>query len=203
MAEHVNDMDRQGPVLPEDWDINELPLDDALFLRLTRYANASDNMTDNLKRATLLGFGDRGVMVAPGALIRVQRKGAVGDHVFIGLYSYVNGDVRIGEHTLIGPHCSLSAGNHRYEPETGWFSGRTEPLEDSTIRIGAGSWLASHVVVTAGVTVGRANLICAGAVVTKDTPDHAIVAGIPARVVGAIDPETGAYTWFQDKDRSD
>ena len=62
--------------------------------------------------------------------------------------------------------------------------------------IGAGSWLASGVTVTGGVKLGRANLVCAGAVVTKSTPDYAIMAGIPAKQVGRIDPVTGEYHWF-------
>ena len=53
----------------------------------------------------------------------------------------------------------------------------------------------SNVTVTAGVHVGRANLVCAGAVVTHDTSDYAILAGIPARQVGHIDPASGAMVW--------
>ena len=78
----------------------------------------------------------------------------------------------------------------------GYFSARTEGDGDESIVIGYGSWLASGVTVTAGVKIGRANLVCEGAVVTKSTPDYAIVAGIPARVVGRIDPVTGVYHWF-------
>ena len=62
--------------------------------------------------------------------------------------------------------------------------------------IGTGSWLASNVMISAGVKLGKGNLVCAGAVVTKSTPDYAIVAGIPAKQVGRIDPETGEYHWF-------
>ena len=46
--------------------------------------------------------------------------------------------------------------------------------------------------------MGRANLVCAGAVVTKSTPDYAIMAGVPAKQIGRIDPETGEYIWFKD-----
>ena len=135
-------------------------------------------------------------MVAPGAIIRMADPSAVGHHVFFGLYTYVNGRVTIGNNVLIGPHCSLAAGNHKFDPSTGWFSARTEPDGDDSIVIGEGSWLASNVCVTGGVKLGRANLVCAGAVVTKSTPDYAILAGIPARQVGRIDPETGEYIWF-------
>lgn len=143
----------------------------------------------------MLGFGERGVLIAPGAVVRVKNKDAIGDNVFIGLYCYLNGDVRIGKNTLIGPHCSLTAGHHKFDPATGWFSARTEGDQNPTVVIGEGCWLASGVTVTAGVKLGRANLVCAGAVVTHDTPDYAIVAGIPAKVVGRIDPESGEYVW--------
>lgn len=167
---------------------------DDLFALLTRYCNQGDNETENLRRAEVLGLGGRHIRVAPGAIIRVKGD-KIGRNVFIGLYTYVNGDVTIEDDTLIGPHCSLTAGHHKFDPATGWFSARTEGDGEDGIRIGRGSWLATGVTVTAGVHVGRANLICANAVVTRNTPDYALVAGTPARVVGHIDPVTGEYHW--------
>ena len=58
--------------------------------------------------------------------------------------------------------------------------------------------MASNVTVTGGVRIGRANLICAGAVVTKSTPDYAIMAGVPAKQIGHIDAKTGEYCWYRD-----
>ena len=171
-------------------------ISDELFADLTYFCNESDNGPDNSHRAELLGLGNRGIRVAPGAIIRIP-KDQVGKNVFIGLYSYVNGNVTIEDNVLIGPHCSIAAGNHKFDPQTGWFSARTEPDGDDSILIGAGCWLASKVTVTGGVKLGKANLICAGAVVTKSTPDYAIMAGIPAKQIGRIDPETGAYIWFR------
>lgn len=172
-----------------------LILSEELFALLTAYANESDNEADNRRRAELLGFGGRDIRVAPGAVIRVKDREKIGRNVFIGLYAYVNGDVTIGKNTLIGPHCSLAAGNHKFDVKTGWFSARTEADGDDSIRIGEGSWLASGVTVTGGVKLGRCNLVCANSVVTKSTPDFAIIAGSPARQIGRIDPETGAYCW--------
>lgn len=174
-----------------------IPIDDELFAQMTAYCNQGDNYNDDKKRAELIGFAGRDVLVAPGAIIRIPLE-QVGNNVFIGLYSYLNGNVTVGDNVLIGPHCSLSAGNHKFDPKTGWFSARTEKDGDDSIVIGAGSWLASNVTVTGGVKVGRANLICAGAVVTKSTPDYAIMAGIPAKQVGRIDPVSGEYIWLHD-----
>lgn len=167
------------------------------FERFTRYCNQSDNQQDNLRRAQIIGFTGDDVKVAPGAIVRICDN-QPGNNVFIGLFSYINGDVTIGNNVLIGPHCSITAGHHQFEVATASFSGRT-PAADNPIVIGDGSWLASGVVVTAGVRIGRANLLCANAVVTKDTPDFAIMAGVPARQIGRIDAESGDYIWF-DKD---
>ncbi|MBQ2710209.1 MAG: acyltransferase [Clostridia bacterium] len=170
-------------------------ISDELFAELTKYCNESDNNIDNAHRAELLGLGGRDIKVAPGAIIRIPKE-QVGCNVFIGLYSYLNGKVTIGDNVLIGPHCSVAAGNHKFDPATGWFSARTEPDGDDSIVIGDGCWLASKVTITGGVKLGRANLICAGAVVTKSTPDYAIMAGVPAKQVGEIDPVSGEYIWY-------
>lgn len=178
-------------------DIKNIAIDESLFLQNVRMINAGDNLADDLKRAKLLGFPEeKNIRVAPGAILRFPYE-QCGEDVFFGLYIYVNGNVTVGDHVLIGPHCSIAAGNHKFDPATGYFSARTEQDGDDSIRIGDGCWLSSNVTITGGVKLGRANLICAGAVVTKSTPDYAIMAGIPARQVGRIDPETGEYLWGQ------
>lgn len=174
----------------------QINISDELFEQLTQYCNQSDNGPDDALRGELMGFGGRQVLIAPGAIVRVPDKASIGRHIFIGLYSYVNGPVTIEDDVLIGPHCSLTAGHHKFDPATGSFSARTDADYDNSIVISRGSWLATGVTVTAGVRVGRANLVCANAVVTKNTPDYAIMAGVPARQVGRIDPETGDYHWF-------
>ena len=172
---------------------------DELFELLTEYTHLTDNSRYNRRRAEILGIEAEGVTVAPGAIIRIPYEN-IGKGSFIGLYSYLNGKVTIGEHVLIGPHCSIVAGNHKYSPETGWYSARTEAGGDETVVIGDGCWLASSVTVTPGVKMGKCNLVCAGAVVTKSTPDYAIMAGVPARVVGKVDPESGKYEWLKGKE---
>ncbi len=169
-------------------------IDDKTFALLTEYTQGTNNRRDNLRRAEVLGFGGLETEIAPGANVRVKRE-QIGRHCFIGLYSYLNGNVTVGDHVLIGPHCSIVAGNHKFDPATGWFSARTEGDGDDSVVIGEGSWLASNVTVTPGVKLGRCNLVCAGAVVTRSTPDYAIMAGIPAKQIGSIDPESGEYRW--------
>ena len=176
-------------------EIRNMKFTDEEYAAYVRLTSMSDNGEDDRRRADCLGLGGRGNMVAPGAILRIPPE-QVGSDIFFGLYVYANGNVTVEDHVLIGPHCSIAAGNHKFDPATGYFSARTEKDYDNSIVIGYGSWLASNVTVTAGVKIGRANLVCAGAVVTRSTPDYAIMAGIPAKQVGRIDPETGEYIWF-------
>ena len=84
---------------------------------------------------------------------------------------------------LIGPHCSVTAGDHKFDPETKAFTKRNNGDFDVSIVIGEGSWLAHAVTVTSGVRIGKGNLICAGAVVTKDVPPYTVVGGVPAKPI--------------------
>src|SRR5690606_474539 len=53
-----------------------------------------------------------------------------------------------------------------------------------TTHVSRGASHGSNVTIVAGIKIGQHALIGAGAVVTKDVPDYAIVAGVPAKVVG-------------------
>ena len=55
-------------------------------------------------------------------------------------------------------------------------------------RLGTGAYVAAGAVVSDGLALGRFSVIGAGAVVVRDVPDHAIVAGCPARIIGRLDP---------------
>ena len=167
---------------------------DEEFVKFTEYQHLTNDKEYNEKRAKIIGIKASGVQVAPGANVRIPLD-KIGEGSFIGLYCYLNGNVTVGKNVLIGPHCSIVAGNHKFSAQTGWFSDRTEADGDDSVVIGDGSWLASGVTVTPGVKIGVANLICAGSVVTKSTPDYAIMAGIPARQVGYIEKESGKYVW--------
>ena len=178
--------------------IRTVEISDEEFEKYTRFNNDPHNLAYLLKRAELMGF-DNEVMIAPGALVNVPIE-KIGRKVLFSFHCYVNGDVTIGDNVLIGPHCSVTAGDHKFDPKTKAFNTlRNNNDFDVSIVIGEGSWLAHAVTVTSGVRIGRGNLICAGAVVTKNTPDFAIMAGIPARQVGEINPDTGEYIWYSKK----
>lgn len=51
------------------------------------------------------------------------------------------------------------------------------------------AWLGMNVTICPGVTIGEYAVVAAGAVVTKDVPDYAVVGGVPAKVIRYLDPK--------------
>lgn len=79
-----------------------------------------------------------------------------------------------------GEHVSVVDGNHyRIDADDHWFGRSTY----GPVRIGRNAWLAAKSVITAGVTIGPAATIAAGAVVVSDVPAEALAGGIPAKVL--------------------
>ena len=57
------------------------------------------------------------------------------------------------------------------------------------IHIKKGAWIGAGASILPGVTVGRYSIVGAGAVVTKNVPDYAVVVGCPAKVVKTLDED--------------
>ena len=88
-----------------------------------------------------------------------------------------SGTVTFGEHVAMGKECMFITQNHRYLEEG--YDG----FEIRDIVVGNNVWFGHRVIVLPGIRIGDHTIIGAGAVVTKDVPEYAIVAGNPARVI--------------------
>jgi acetyltransferase-like isoleucine patch superfamily enzyme len=110
----------------------------------------------------------------------------VGDHVFLGhqLTVSVAERVTIGSHVLVSDRVMISDNDgHPLDPTR---RNQGAPVDAHTVRpvtIEDGAWIGSRAVILKGVTVGRGAVVAAGAVVTRDVPPYALVAGNPARIV--------------------
>jgi acetyltransferase-like isoleucine patch superfamily enzyme len=117
----------------------------------------------------------------------------LGDGVVLGRGSHIVADmttrVSVGNDVFCGPYVYITSTNHSYDdPDepVGKQWPRAAPVE-----IGRGSWLGAGAVVLPGARLGRNVVVAAGAVVRGEVPDHAVVAGAPARVVRRWDSERG------------
>ena len=139
------------------------------------------------------------VRIAAGTSLTLGASSRIADDVFlgcdgviaIGSRSVINRGVVIcaGSRVTIGDDCMIAAytyitdTDHRFDdPEQ---SIRSQPLASDPIAIGDDVWIGTNVVVTRGVTIGRGAVVAATSVVTRDVPAGAIVAGVPARVIGS------------------
>jgi acetyltransferase-like isoleucine patch superfamily enzyme len=142
-------------------------------------------------------------------LVRIGAGTLVGPEVGITVGMWAGEDleapegwiVRIGERVNVGRRCTIAGRrridigddvtfaadvyvtdhNHRYDDPD--VPVARQWVDAAPVVIGAGSWLGARSVVLPGTTLGRNVVVAAGAVVRGEVPDHAVVAGVPARVV--------------------
>jgi serine O-acetyltransferase len=98
-----------------------------------------------------------------------------------GFFPVHPGFLRIGEYVTIGKNCTVL-------PMV--LIGKRLPEIDSKIRIGDNCYISTGVTIIGPVTIGNNVTIGAGAVVTKDVPDNALVTGIPGKVMKIKDENT-------------
>ncbi|PPF84311.1 acetyltransferase [Pseudoclavibacter sp. RFBJ3] len=124
-----------------------------------------------------LSIGDRSYIAANAY---VTDNVAIGADCSVNPFAVVRGDVQMGDGVRIGAHTSILGFNHEMEPDAPVF---TQGLSSRGIVLGDDVWIGSQVTILDGVVVGDHVVIGAGSVVTKSVPDHAVVAGNPARVL--------------------
>ena len=90
------------------------------------------------------------------------------------------GEVIIGEDTDIGTQTHIWTLQH--DPDDAEHG-----TKGAAVMIGDHVWIATRVTVLPGVNIGRGAVVACGSVVTKDVPENAIVAGVPAKVIGQRD----------------
>jgi UDP-2-acetamido-3-amino-2,3-dideoxy-glucuronate N-acetyltransferase len=119
-----------------------------------------------------------------GTFVEIQKGVSVGARCKISSHTFICEGVDIEDGVFVGhgvmftndiyPKAVNAEGD--LQTEADWQVIRTH--------VKARASIGSNATILCGITIGEGALIGAGAVVTRDVPDHAIVAGIPARVVG-------------------
>ncbi|MGE0391950.1 MAG: acyltransferase [Vicinamibacterales bacterium] len=122
-----------------------------------------------------------------GAFVEIQKGASVGARCKVSSHTFVCEGVSIEDDVFVGHGVMFI--NDRYPRATA--EGRLQTDADWTVvptRVESGASLGSGVVVLCGVVIGAGAMVGAGAVVTKDVPPGAVVAGVPARLLGRGDP---------------
>ena len=120
-----------------------------------------------------------------GAFVEIQRGAVIGRACKISSHSFICDGVTLEDGVFVGHGVMFT--NDRF-PRALTDDGRLQTDADWELvptRVGRGASIGSHATILPGVTIGEGALVGAGAVVTRDVPPYAVVAGVPARVVGS------------------
>ena len=126
-----------------------------------------------------------------GAFVEIQKNASIGARCKISSHTFVCEGVTIEDEVFVGHGVMFINDRHpratnpdgSLQTEADW---RVEPT-----RVCRGASLGSGAVIMAGVRIGERAMVGAGAVVTKDVAAHAVVVGVPARLVIARGDRTG------------
>jgi len=121
-----------------------------------------------------------------GAFVEIQKNATIGKRCKISSHTFICEGVSIEDEVFVGHGVMFTndvyprAVNEDGTPQTevDWKVVKTIVKKRAS--------LGSNATIIAGVTIGESAMVGAGAVVTKDVPDFAIVAGVPARVIGDV-----------------
>lgn len=133
------------------------------------------------------------------AFAHVMKGARIGKNCNIGEGCYVEGGAVVGDSVTVKNSVALwdrvTIEDHVFIGPSAVFTNDRIPRSHPDYRTGPGGWeptlvrsgatIGANATIVCGVTLGRWCFVAAGAVVVRDVPDHVMVAGNPARVIGA------------------
>ncbi|MFZ3588945.1 acyltransferase [Bacillus sp. DJP31] len=109
-------------------------------------------------------------------------------HLGPGVYINAKGKVTIRSGVIIAPNVRILTSNHNYKEQI-----KSIPYDnvDHTYHciIGEGAWICDSAIILPNVNIGKGAIVAAGAVITKNVPDFAIVGGNPAKLISYRDSD--------------
>lgn len=136
----------------------------------------------------------RGAYVGAGVVM--------GDHCKLQNYALVYEPAELGDGVFIGPAAVLTNDEYPRSVDPSGAVKRGGDWEAVGVHIGDGASIGARAVCVAPVTIGRWAMVAAGAVVSRDVPDFALVVGVPAKQIGwvgragrRLEPADAAGTW--------
>ncbi len=128
-------------------------------------------------------IGNNFSSIGPVYLFANEGKISIGNNFSININVVIGascGEVKIGNDVLIGPNVVIRSADHGISER---YLINAQPHSSGVIVIEDDVWIGANVVILKDVKLGRGCVIGAGSVVTKDVPEYAIFAGVPAKFI--------------------
>ena len=178
-----------------------------LLAHYSRYRNEEGPFESQLRRIVFRAMCrtvGHALQVGPGVVVKHPETMEVGDAVFIGAQTMIqgrfDGTCRIGNHVWIGPQSYFDARNLVLEDYVGWGPGAkvlgsahiatpidlpiiATELRIEPVVIGYGADIGTNATILPGVRIGAQAIVGAGAVVTGSIAEYTVVAGVPAKFI--------------------
>lgn len=159
-----------------------------LYRTIARYLPASyEKLTGGFSKR-FRSFCTRLILDECGSNVNIE-KGAdfalnikIGNNSGIGKNSIVGAYTQIGDNVMMGEACFIYARNHKTDRLDvpmciqGFEEYRPIVISDDV-------WIGARVTMLPGAKIGKGAIIGAGAVITGEIPDYAVVGGVPARII--------------------
>lgn len=155
---------------------------------ILRYLPATDNRFLFVIRK-IRSFVGRYIFASCGKNINIERMAdfgsgadiSIGNNSGLGINCKVRGPLTIGDNVMMGPDVIILTSTHDFARTD--ITIRAQGGSIQRVEIGDDVWIGTRSIIISGVKIGRGVIIGAGAVVTKDIPDYAIVGGVPAKIL--------------------
>lgn len=154
---------------------NETPIDDPKYV--TYLEELFQRKLDDVRILTpfICDFGNRvtfgkGVFINHSAILSAS------------------GGIEFQDGVSVAPGVRIATINHD-------FNNRHTIYTYGKVVIKKNAWIGMNATICPGVTIGKNSVVAAGAVVTKDVPDNAVVGGVPAKVIKMLDPNEQKENW--------
>ncbi|XUU61077.1 acyltransferase [Erythrobacter sp. HA6-11] len=125
--------------------------------------------------------------ISPDVNISNPERVALGARVSLGSRCFLwgghlSGTIELGDDVLFGPDVLVTAATYLFNEGSPVTQQR---MSEASVKIEADVWVGAKAIILPGVTIGKGAIIAAGSVVKNDVPAYAVMAGVPARHVGA------------------
>ena len=173
----------------------------------SRYRSDEGKIESELRRiifTAMCKHAGHGLRLEPEVIVKHPETMELGDSVFIGSHAMIQGRYdgycSIGSHVWIGPYSYFDARDLILEDYVGWGPGAkvlgsshsgvpldcpiiATDLQIQRVIVRYGADIGMNATILPGVEIGAQAIVGAGAVVTSNVPEYAVVAGVPARIL--------------------